>query len=162
MDLTEIRRLVAALVSVSGRHELHAKTGPILGTHPCARGKPECPFCRYGFPKERRSVWESLGLQPGDREGQWNAVFPRNDSLVNTFEPHLLLANMGNVDWRPCLNLWAVTENIMKYASKAPEGSMSGGGGPRCAQASRTRDTHSAWAAVRRGARTSLGSPTPQ
>ena len=35
----------------------------------------------------------------------------------------MLLANMGNVDWRPCLNLWAVVEYITKYATKAPRGS---------------------------------------
>ena len=35
----------------------------------------------------------------------------------------MLLANMGNVDWRPCLNLWAVVQYVTKYATKAPKGS---------------------------------------
>jgi len=34
-----------------------------------------------------------------------------------------LLSNLGNLDWRPCLNLWAVVEYITKYAMKAPKGS---------------------------------------
>ena len=34
-----------------------------------------------------------------------------------------MLANLGNIDWRPCLNLWAVVEYITKYAAKAPAGS---------------------------------------
>ena len=34
-----------------------------------------------------------------------------------------MLANLGNVDWRPCLNLWAVVEYVTKYATKAPKGS---------------------------------------
>lgn len=62
-------------------------------------------------------------MEKGDREGQWNARFPRNDSLACSHEAHIMLANMGNVDWRPCLNLWAVVEYICKYATKAPEGS---------------------------------------
>ena len=64
-------------------------------------------------------------MEKGEREGQWHAKFPRNDRLVCSYEAHVLLANMGNVDWRPCLNLWAVVEYICKYATKAPEGSRS-------------------------------------
>jgi hypothetical protein len=30
---------------------------------------------------------------------------------------------MGNVDWRPVLNLWAVVQYVTKYATKAPKGS---------------------------------------
>jgi len=123
VDLTKVRRLVSALVQKCGRHDRHAKTGPILGKHPCARGKPECPYCRYGFPHERRTWAEGMSLEKGEREGQWAAHFPRNDGLVNSHEVHVLLANMGNIDWRPCLNLWAVVEYICKYATKAPEGS---------------------------------------
>ena len=33
------------------------------------------------------------------------------------------MANLGNVDWRPCLNLWAVVQYVTKYATKAPKGS---------------------------------------
>ena len=35
----------------------------------------------------------------------------------------MLLANMGNIDWRPVLNLWAVVQYVTKYATKAPKGS---------------------------------------
>ncbi len=62
-------------------------------------------------------------MEKGDREGQWHAKFPRNDRLCCSYEEHVLLANMGNIDWRPILNLWAVTEYVTKYASKAPKGS---------------------------------------
>ena len=64
-----------------------------------------------------------MRLERGDREGQWDARFPRNDALCTSYEPHLLLANGGNVDWRPCMNLWSVVEYVTKYATKAPEGS---------------------------------------
>eukprot|EP00959_Pyramimonas_sp_CCMP1952_P239907 5013654-Pyramimonas_sp.AAC.1 len=30
---------------------------------------------------------------------------------------------MGDIDWRPVLNLWAVEEKVTKYATKAPKGS---------------------------------------
>ena len=35
----------------------------------------------------------------------------------------MLLDNLGNIDWRPCMNLWAVCEYVTKYATKAPKGS---------------------------------------
>ena len=61
-----------------------------------------------------------MKLAAGGREGQWSAKFPRNDELVCSYEPHILLANLGNVDWRPMMNLWAVVEYVSKYAMKAP------------------------------------------
>ncbi len=64
-----------------------------------------------------------MQLVKGDREGQWHARFPRNDGLCCSYEEHVLLANMGNVDWRPCLKLWAVVQYVTKYATKAPKGS---------------------------------------
>ena len=62
-------------------------------------------------------------MERGAREGQWHARFPRNDRLCCSYEAHVLLANMGNVDWRPVLNLWAVVQYVTKYATKAPKGS---------------------------------------
>ena len=62
-------------------------------------------------------------LEKGEREGQWHAKFPRNDRLCCSYDPHILLANMGNIDWRPVLNLWAVVQYVTKYATKAPKGS---------------------------------------
>ena len=62
-------------------------------------------------------------MERGEREGQWHARFPRNDRLCCSYEEHVLLANMGNVDWRPCLNLYAVVQYVTKYATKAPKGS---------------------------------------
>ena len=64
-----------------------------------------------------------MKVSKGDRMGQVNAVFPRNDEWMCSYEPHVFLDNEGNIDWRPCLNLWAVVEYITKYATKAPSGS---------------------------------------
>ena len=52
--------------------------------------------------------------------GSWHARFRRNDQLVCSYEAHLLMANAGNIDWRVCLNLWAVVEYVTKYATKVP------------------------------------------
>ena len=125
LDLQRVRRLVAALVNRVGRHTIHPKGKPKLGVHPCARGKPSCPVCRYGFPHEcvPRDAARPMRLERGDREGQWFARFPRNDELCCNYEAHVLLANMGNIDWRVCLNLWAVVQYVTKYATKAPKGS---------------------------------------
>ena len=126
LDLRPVRRLVASLVQKCGRHDRHGELPP-KKSDACARGgKGGCFYCRYGYPKKGfhgRSGERKVRLRKGDREGSWEAVFPRNDPLCTTFEPHVLLANMGNIDWRPCLNLWAVVEYICKYATKAPEGS---------------------------------------
>ena len=92
----------------------------MLNKHPCARGKPGCTYCRYGFPRKMRSREDRVGLEQGDRGGQWYARFPRNDVLIGSCEPHALLANIGNIDWRPMLNPWAAVEYVAKYVMKAP------------------------------------------
>ena len=43
-------------------------------------------------------------LEQGNREGQWDARFPRNDELVGSFEAHVLLANLGNVQLKSVKN----------------------------------------------------------
>ena len=125
MELTPLRKLVAALVQSSGRHTLHGMKLPALGKHSCARGKGSCVTCRYGFPHQHfaRGGRRGMRLEKGEREGQWFARFPRNDALCCSYEAHALLANLGNIDWRPVLSLWTVAEYITKYATKAPKGS---------------------------------------
>ena len=125
IDLQRVRRLVSALVNRTGRHTIHPKGKPKLGVHPCARGKEPNPFCRYGFPHPcvQRGGERPMRLERGEKEAPWFARFARNDELCCNYEAHVLLANMGNVDWRPCLNLWAVVQYVTKYATKAPKGS---------------------------------------
>ena len=103
----------------------HGMGPPKIGVHACARGPENCPFCRYGFPRERlpRGASRGMVMEKGDKEGQWHAHFPRNDRLCCSYEAHVLMANMGNIDWRPVLNLWAVVQYVTKYATKAPKGS---------------------------------------
>ena len=125
VDVQPVRRLVAALVHRVARHTKHGHQPPKFGIDACARGTEKCPKCRYGFPKERvpRDRARRMIMEKGEREGQWHAHFPRNDRLCCSYEPHILLANMGNIDWRPVLNLWAVVQYVTKYATKAPKGS---------------------------------------
>ena len=42
--------------------------------------------------------------------GKKTLFLARNDPLLNNFEEHLLLMNLGNVDWRPLIKLWSVLE----------------------------------------------------
>ena len=35
----------------------------------------------------------------------------------------MLLNNLGNVSWRPLINLWSVLEYLTKYTAKAGKGS---------------------------------------
>ena len=53
VDLEAVKRLVAALVRRSGRHDMHG-TRPPSEKHPCARGKAGCLKCRYGYPQALR------------------------------------------------------------------------------------------------------------
>ena len=100
---------------------------------PCARkgstseGK-QYVYCRYLFPRLlrlfdglKRAVVEDDPHRPGLR----NSYMARNDSLINPFELHLLLCNLGNIDWRALLNLWAVLEYLTKYATKLGTGTSS-------------------------------------
>ena len=125
VDVQSVRRLIGALVNRVARHTKHGVGKPVLGVHACARGKEGCEFCRYGFPHTcfGRNGVRKMMLEKGEREGQWHAKFPRNDRLCCSYDPHILLANMGNIDWRPVLNLWAVVQYVTKYATKAPKGS---------------------------------------
>ncbi len=129
LDMEPVKRLVAMLVQTSGRHTQHSNGSynpPVVGKDPCARGDKKCPYCRYGFPHDRvpRGCSRKMRLEKVEgREGQWAARFPRNDGLCCMYEAHILLANLGNVDWRPILNLWAVMEYVTKYATKAQKGS---------------------------------------
>ena len=71
----------------------------------------------------RKGVVEEDPHRPGLR----NLHLARNDPLLNPFEEHLLLCNLGNIDWRALLNLWAVFEYLTKYATKPGRGSSSFG-----------------------------------
>ena len=96
----------------------------------CARKKPHSRnptdvYCRYLFPRDT-DIWtdpanKSEGIVTEDpyRQGLFNLFLRRNDPLINNFEAHLLLANLGNIDWRPLLNLWSVLEYLTKYTAKA-------------------------------------------
>ena len=53
------------------------------------------------------------------REGLYNLLLARNEPAIHNFEAHLLIANLGNLDWRPLLNLWSVLEYLTKYSAKA-------------------------------------------
>ena len=103
LDVQRVRRLVAALVNRVARHTKHGVQAPRIGVHACARGKESCPVCRYGFPRTlvARGGPRPMIMERGEREGQWHARFPRNDRLCCSYEAHVLLVNMGNVDWRP-------------------------------------------------------------
>ena len=85
------------------------------------RGEREQVYCRYLFPREHvLATATHLGHVRVDpyRQNLLNLFLGRNDSLLNNFEEHLLLMNMGNVDWRPLINLWSVLEYLSKYTAK--------------------------------------------
>ena len=83
-------------------------------------------YCRYLFPREMRSFdgdTKGVILDDPHRPDLRNLFLKRNDCLINSFEEHLLLMNLGNIDWRPLLNLWTVLEYLTKYTAKAGKGS---------------------------------------
>ncbi len=124
IDLHPIRMLVARLVQTSCRHTKHNMVSPEIGKDACARGKEGACYCRYGFPHDL--VDRELGLTcrfVRGQNGEWNARFSRNDPLCCSHEPHILLATLGNIDWRPLIYMHMVIEYVSKYATKAAEGS---------------------------------------
>ena len=83
-------------------------------------------ICRYDFPRD--SLWpedDCPGQVEGDtrRKDLMNLFLQRNDRLLNNYNEHLLLANLGNIDWRALLNLWSVLDYLTKYTAKAGTGS---------------------------------------
>ena len=129
-DFTPLKTLLLALVEDGQRHTLHKHHAPTFGIHPCAReskAKGQCTvYCRYLFPR-------NIFIASDDRKGKVeedpyrsslkNLFLQRNDPLLNNYEAHLLLANLGNIDWRPLINLWSVLEYLTKYISKPGTGS---------------------------------------
>ena len=137
-DLSKLRELLLALIEDGNRHTYHDFDPPTWGKHPCARkhkpkGLAEYIYCRYLFPREKLLREEALA-DPADpestyvrkgevrndphRSGLRNLFLERNDELINNFEAHLLLSNLGNLDWRPLINLWSVLEYLTKYTAK--------------------------------------------
>ena len=128
-DLSRLKLLVLALLESGQRHTAHGHAVPVFGTHSCARknGSTGAVFCRYLFP---RDIWtpdapDQRGkvLSDPHRPDLRNLFLQRNDSLLNNYETHVLLANLGNVDWRALINLWSVLDYLTKYTAKAGEGS---------------------------------------
>ena len=119
-DLTEIKKVLLALIEDGQRHTWHGHRAPTWGRDPCARklhrrGEREVVFCRYLFPREQFiPTQDNLGQVRVDpyRQNLLNLFLARNDPLLNNFEEHLLLMNLGNIDWRPLINLWSVLEYL--------------------------------------------------
>jgi hypothetical protein len=129
-DLGTLRRLLAMLIEDGQRHTSHGHHAPRFGVDPCARKKRgaqcgeahEAVYCRYLFPRPLvLPTEEAPGAIFSDprRPGLRNLALPRNDTLINSFEEHLLLSNLGTIDWRPLINLWSVLEYLTKYTAKA-------------------------------------------
>ena len=62
-------------------------------------------YCRYLFPRSLRLLDAVKKAVVGDdphRPGLKNLFLSRNDGLLNAFEEHLLLCNLGDIDWRAC------------------------------------------------------------
>ena len=112
---------------------MHGNRHPEKGKHPCARQIPGTKsatkvVCRYLYPKDmvsKSDAHEGLVQRDPFRAGLYNLLLARNDPLINNFESHLLLANLGNIDWRPLINLWSVLEYLTKYSSKSGKSSKS-------------------------------------
>ena len=128
-DLRDIKNLLLALIEDGNRHTWHShREGPLWGVDPCARkvkkpGQAEEVYCRYLFPRELYVEATHDGKKGEVRDDPHrtnlrNLFLARNDTLINNFEEHLLLMNVGNIDWRPLINLWSVLEYLTKYTAK--------------------------------------------
>ena len=134
-DTSRLKHILLALIESGQRHDYHiphAHGPPAYGKNTCARkgstshGK-EHVYCRYLFPRELMDFdgQDKRGCIRSDphRADLRNLFLTRNDSLINNFEDHLLLMNLGNIDWRALINLWSVLDYLTKYAGKGGKGS---------------------------------------
>ena len=104
-------------------HTKHVVGPPKVGVYACARGTDKYTYCRYGCPWDRvpRDHARPVKIEKGLRECQWHAHFPRKDWLCCSHAGHVSLGNLGNIDWRTVLNLWAIVQYGTNYAIKAPK-----------------------------------------
>ena len=129
-NVEELKRILVAIIESGQRHTGHGTSAtqhPKIGVHACARQGKNAEgkayfYCRYGYPKD---LCFSDGYVADDehRKDLRNVFLRRNDPIINSFEEHLLLMNLGNIDWRPLINLWSVLEYLTKYNAKAGKGS---------------------------------------
>jgi hypothetical protein len=132
-DLQPLREILLSLIEHGGRHDNHGQDRPIFGKHLCARKTPRqkgstpSVYCRYLFP---RSCFVATEENPGYvktdpyRANLRNLYLNRNDAFINNFEAHILLSNLGNIDWRPLINLWSVLEYLTKYTAKSGKSTL--------------------------------------
>ena len=130
-DLSRLKEILVALIETGQRHTGHSHRAPTYGVHPCARkaktsDRKEYVYCRYLFPRDLYFPKEGKHGEVRDdphRPDLRSLCRARNDTLINNFEEHMLLMNLGNIDWRALLNLWSVLEYLTKYTAKAGKGS---------------------------------------
>ncbi len=129
-DLTELKTVLCALIESGQRHTMHGFNAP-TPEMPCARTGRKSDgerivYCRYLMPRPmQRFDEDKKGVVVDDphRPGMRSLCLERNDALINNFETHMLLLNLGNIDWRALLNLWSVLEYLTKYTTKGGKGS---------------------------------------
>lgn len=132
-NLLPLQKLLVALIEDGQRHSWHGRRAPVLGCDACARKGSARPgkdpvYSRYLFPRLLRlldSLKKAVVEEDEHRPGLYNLFFSRKYDLLNPFEEHLLMCNLGNIDWRALLNLWSVFEYLIKYSAKAGTGSGS-------------------------------------
>ena len=117
-DTSPLKHVLLALIESGQRHDYHEHGPPEFGKHSCARkgttedGK-DYVYCRYLYPRRIQQFtppdYGHVGEDP-HRPDLRNLCLTRNDSLINNFEDHLLLMNLGNIDWRALLNLWSILD----------------------------------------------------
>ncbi|RXK36573.1 hypothetical protein M231_06114 [Tremella mesenterica] len=81
------------------------------------------PICRFRFP---RPLCTTASLAPNDRDILQLSI-PRNDPLLNLYNPVFTLGWQANVDIQPCTDPHAVATYVAKYASKAEKPSLAFG-----------------------------------
>src|ERR1700761_2290901 len=102
------------LAEMLNRLQRHTKCTPTY----CQRKTKETGqiFCRFGFPKECRDQTK-FEKAPNRQFSELHTR--RNDELLNSFNPGIILSWRANVDFRPVINREAVIAYVAKYASKA-------------------------------------------
>ena len=81
----------------------------------CLRTKNGVQKCRFDYPKP---LQPETTIITDEESNEPTLITARNDGLINSYNPHQLLAWRGNVDMQYCVSKRRVIEYIAKYATK--------------------------------------------
>ena len=107
-----LKEVLLALIETGQRHTLHGFHAPHAAQACAKTGRTShghrYVYCRYLFPRDLQQFdGDQRGVVREDphRPGSPQSVFAEERRVAEQLRGHMLLLNLGNIDWRALLNL---------------------------------------------------------